>query len=320
LRRGGITLALRPRMRRPPAAALAALVAALLLVAACGPESPALRPAEPVADARAAGEPATPSSTRGGDGLPAVDEPVPRGPAELADTFARTRVALFAAVDRWRSEGDPARGLPPRDVARLALFHQRMVRRLARRPSLERAVLARLRGPVVPETRDLVRAPRELGQIRSVRRGPPPRIRIGASQPIERLRGHYQRAWRRFGVGPPLLAAVNFVETSFNELRNRSISGAQGPMQFIPATWTAYGMGGDIRDPRDAILGAANLLHANGAPARERRALFRYNPSARYVSAVSRYARRIRADERLLYVLYAWQVYVGGERRSSFGL
>jgi len=295
-------------MRRLPAAALAALLAALLL-AACGPESPALRPAEPV----------TPS-TRGPGGLPAVDAPIPRGPAALAETLSRTRADLLAAVGRWRDEGDPSRGLPPRDVARLALYHQRTVRLLAHRPSLERAVLARLRGPVVAETRDLVRAPRELGLIRSVRRGPPPRIRVGPSEPVDRLRGHYRRAWRRFGVGPPLLAAVNFVESSFGELRNRSISGAQGPMQFIPATWAAYGMGGDIRDPRDAILGAANLLRANGAPARERRALFRYNPSMRYVSAVSRYARRIRADERLLYVLYAWQVYVGGERRSSFGL
>jgi membrane-bound lytic murein transglycosylase B len=33
----------------------------------------------------------------------------------------------------------------------------------------------------------------------------------------------------------------------------------------MPATWRAYGLGGDIQDPRDAILGAANYLRANGA-------------------------------------------------------
>ena len=30
-------------------------------------------------------------------------------------------------------------------------------------------------------------------------------------------------------------------------------------MQFLPSTWDAYGLGGDIHDPHDAILGAANL-------------------------------------------------------------
>jgi membrane-bound lytic murein transglycosylase B len=113
---------------------------------------------------------------------------------------------------------------------------------------------------------------------------------------------------------------VNFVESAFGKLRNESISGARGPMQFMPATWAAYGLGGDVEDPRDAILGAANHLHANGAPGDERRALYRYNPSDDYVRAVSRYARRLRADPDLLYALYAWQVHVGGERRTSFGL
>ena len=44
-------------------------------------------------------------------------------------------------------------------------------------------------------------------------------------------------------------------------------AGAQGPMAvLIPATWRAYGMGGDVRDPRDAIMGAADYLRASGAP------------------------------------------------------
>jgi len=81
-------------------------------------------------------------------------------------------------------------------------------------------------------------------------------------------------------------------------------------MQFIPATWRAYGLGGNVRDPRDAILGAANYLHANGAPANNRRALYRYNPSSLYVDAVLRYAKRIRADRRAFYVYYARQVFV----------
>ena len=96
----------------------------------------------------------------------------------------------------------------------------------------------------------------------------------------------YLEAERRFGVAWQVLAAVNFVESAFGRLRNASTAGAQGPMQFLPSTWRAYGLGGDIDDPRDAILGAANYLHASGAPRDYRRALFAYNHSPAYVDAV----------------------------------
>jgi membrane-bound lytic murein transglycosylase B len=88
-------------------------------------------------------------------------------------------------------------------------------------------------------------------------------------------------------------------------------------MQFMPATWRAYGLGGDVEDPRDAILGAANYLRANGAPDDEGRALLRYNPSRHYVSAIRRYARLIRSDERAFYILYSRAVYIGGRRRTG---
>ena len=87
----------------------------------------------------------------------------------------------------------------------------------------------------------------------------------GPAEPARALRRYYRRADRRFGVSWQVLAAVNFVESAFGRLRNESTAGAQGPMQFIPSTWRAYGMGGDIHDPHDAILGAANYLHASGA-------------------------------------------------------
>ncbi len=271
---------------------------------------------------RAPGPPPAPAPPSAAAALPAPGAPRPREPAALAARLTEARAQVAAAVRRRRAEGDPSRGGAPRDVARWALLHQRIVRRLARSPRLERRTLARVRDrALAAETRDLAAAPRELGQIVSVRRpGPPPRVRTGPSAPVDVLRAHYRRAWRRFGVGPPLLAAVNFVESAFGKLRNESISGARGPMQFMPATWAEYGLGGDVRDPRDAILGAANLLHANGAPGDERRALYRYNPSADYVRAVSRYARRFRADPDLVHVLHAWQVYVGDERRTSYGL
>ena len=93
-------------------------------------------------------------------------------------------------------------------------------------------------------------------------------------------------------------------------MRNNGTAGAQGPMQFIPATWAAYGMGGDIQDPHDAILGAANYLHANGAPGDYRSALYHSTPSSLYVDAVLAYAGRIRRDTRNFFSYYPWQVFV----------
>jgi membrane-bound lytic murein transglycosylase B len=253
-------------------------------------------------------------------GAPDPDAALPSGAADLASELVRTREALYAAIDEWRSTGDPGRGGPPAAVAAPAVIEQRIYRRLGRRPSLARGVLRALPSSLRGEARDNVLARSELSKIVSVRNGPPPRIAIGRAAPADLLRSHYRRAWRRFGVGPPLLAAVNFVESGFGRLRNRSVSGARGPMQFMPATWAAYGLGGDISDPRDAILGAANYLRANGAPGDEARALHHYNPSLHYVRAISAYARRIRADWRRFYAYYAWAVFVREERRTGPGL
>jgi membrane-bound lytic murein transglycosylase B len=295
------------RHRKPLAVAVAA--AALIALALAGAVLVAVRE----------GDPPPPSPTPGGTTAapPAPDAPLPRDSGELADALASTSIALGAAIDRWRTEGDPSRGGPPHDVARLALHQQRIYRLLGTRRALARATLARLPQTLRPVARDNVLARRELSRITSIHRGPPPRIRIGPADPADVLRRDYRTARRRFRVGPALLAAVNFVESAFGRLRNRSVSGARGPMQFIPATWQAYGLGGDVNDPHDAILGAANYLHASGAPRHERRALFHYNPSRQYVSAISRYARRIRADWRAFYAYYAWQVYVGDRRLTE---
>jgi len=283
----------------------------LALVAGCGG-------AEQRSAPRQAGSPsATPGATA--TATPGPDAPLPSGARALADELARERAALYEAIDQWRSGGDPARGAAPEAVQVHAIREQRIYRRLGRRPRLARAVLAALPARLRGEARDNVLARFELSHIRSVSVGPPPRIAIGRAEPADVLRAHYRRAWRRFRVGPPLLAAVNFVESGYGRLRNRSISGARGPMQFIPATWAAYGLGGDVGDPRDAILGAANYLHANGAPGDETRALHHYNPSRAYVRAISAYARRIRADWRRFYAYYAWAVYVSDRRRTGPG-
>jgi membrane-bound lytic murein transglycosylase B len=239
---------------------------------------------------------------------PPPDAPVPREPRPLAARLAATTADLGAAIDRWRTAGDPTRGGPPEEVTLDALYQQRIYIVLSANARLAGAVLRRLPGRVARAARSEITARGELGRLSRPR--PRSAFRVGLAEPAGRLRRYYAEAQRRFGVSWRVLAAVNYVESAFNKLRNASSAGAQGPMQFLPSTWRAYGLGGDLRDPRDAILGAANYLHANGAPRSYRRALFRYNPSTLYVDAVLRYANAIRADARAYYAFYSRQVFV----------
>jgi len=179
---------------------------------------------------------------------------------------------------------------------------------LTQRRRLADAVLRRLPARVVRPLRNELFARRDLARLSTPR--PRTAFRTGPAEPASRLRAYYGEAQRRFHVAWYVLAAVNSVESAFDKLRNASTAGAQGPMQFIPATWRAYGLGGDVHDPHDAIIGAANYLHANGAPRDYARALFHYNPSRLYVDAVLRYARWIREDPRAYLVLYSRQVFV----------
>jgi len=233
---------------------------------------------------------------------------IPQQPAALAARLDSTLRDLNAAVDRWN--GLTAR--PPQDVILEALYEQRISILLSEKPPLATAVLGRVIG--ARQVRSDVIARRELRRLS--RPQPLNAFRTGPAAPAYRLRGFYTEAQRRFHVGWHLLAAVNYVESAFNKLRNSSTAGAQGPMQFLPATWRAYGLGGNVRDPHDAILGAANYLHANGAPRDYARALYRYNPSQLYVDAVLRYAAMMRTDPRAFYVLYSRQVFV----RTAHGL
>jgi membrane-bound lytic murein transglycosylase B len=302
-------------VRRLLAAALAAGAAAGVTVAMAqdGRDDPAPRAAAAGhgAAARAAGAVGAPASP---PGLPAPDAALPRDPGELAGALAATARRLRAALGRW----NPARAVP-RDVTRLALHHQRILRLMAARRGLGDAALARLPRDVRGEARDTVAGRRHLAAIpRSP--GRLPRVRVARAAPAAELRAHYALARRRFGVPWSVLAAVNFVESAFGRVRSASEAGARGPMHFLLSTWRAYGMGGDIDDPRDAILAAANLLRRSGAPQDLDRALFAYNHSTSYVRAIRRFARRMRLDERAYLTFYAWQVFArtpSGVRRLT---
>ena len=144
-----------------------------------------------------------------------------------------------------------------------------------------------------------------------------PPWRIVAPAPSDELLSYYKAAEAEVGVPWTILASIHFVETKLGRIRGTSTAGAQGPMQFLPSTWKAYGNGGDINSNRDAIFAAARLLKHNGAPARMDDALYSYNHSNRYVAAIKLYAEEMAKDTRAFRGYYQWQVYyrmVDGDR------
>ncbi len=124
--------------------------------------------------------------------------------------------------------------------------------------------------------------------------------------PLSDLRAYYLEAQRLYGVDASYLASINYIESNFGRVTGPSSANAQGPMQFLPSTWTEYGNGGNINDPHDSILAAARYLQHNGAPYNMRNAIWHYNLSYDYVDAVEAFARAYRADPGWLDRMYYW--------------
>ena len=249
---------------------------------------------------------------------PPADAPLPAGASATAQRLATTSQSLQAAVERWRTSESPR---PPRQLLLWALHQQRLYLSLGLAPpGFGEAVIRSLPPPLRANARDVLTARRALVRLTPPTKLPLSAFRTGPAEPADRLLAHYREAERRFGVPWHVLAAVNFVETAFGKVRSRSTAGAQGPMQFLPATWRAYGLGGDIDDPRESILAAANYLRASGAPRDLRRALYAYNHSTLYVDAVLAYSRVMRRELGAFYGFHAWQVFVrtpSGYRRIT---
>jgi hypothetical protein len=118
----------------------------------------------------------------------------------------------------------------------------------------------------------------------------------------------YEQAGQRYHLDWAILAGIGKVECDHGRDPDPSCTqegavnsaGAGGPMQFLASTWARYGKDGDGDgkadrwDPADAILGAANYLHASGAPGDYRRAIFAYNHAEWYVDEVESWAARYR--------------------------
>jgi hypothetical protein len=97
------------------------------------------------------------------------------------------------------------------------------------------------------------------------------------------------------GLSWTVLAAIGQVESGHGRDTSTSYAGAMGPMQFLPSTFTAYGIDAnhdgsiDIMDPADAIYAAARMLCADGAGAGGGAlagAIFDYNHAGWYVQMV----------------------------------
>lgn len=118
----------------------------------------------------------------------------------------------------------------------------------------------------------------------------------GTAGPPKNLIPIYIKAANQYDLGergPQILAAINKIETDFGRLNEvTSYAGAQGWMQFMPATWDMYGTDGDgdgeadPYNPKDAITSAARYLAAAGAPSDWYDAVWAYNHADWYVQDV----------------------------------
>jgi membrane-bound lytic murein transglycosylase B len=187
----------------------------------------------------------------------------------------------------------------------LARDRQLVIRTLAR-DAKKAAAVAKLD----PGERDDIDARRDLNRLSAES---PPQVggvSVGPALHAGTILSFYREAQQRFGIRWELLAAINFVESDFGRARTTAKADAQGPMQFEPATWRSYGMGGDVYSEHDAVLAAANLLAANGGRTNERAALMHYNLSPLYWDAVLHLAHRMAVVPTAFREYYAWQLSV----------
>ena len=109
----------------------------------------------------------------------------------------------------------------------------------------------------------------------------------------------YVAAANRYKIPWELLAGIGMAETRHGRNNATSSAGAQGLMQFMPATFRAYGVDGNgdgkkqIRTDADSIYSAANYLVHSGVKKGKQgviKALWAYNRSISYRNDVLYYA------------------------------
>lgn len=221
-------------------------------------------------------------------------------PTQLADQVAAAEAGLQVA------------GATPVELADWGHLHQVAIRKLGYEPGWDTEFFDAL----PPEYRDRtmlhLAARRALIDLSSGYSAADfiPAWQIIEPEPADALLGYYQEAEAATGIEWEYLAAINLIETGMGRIRGLSSAGAQGPMQFLPTTWAEAGIGeGDIDDPRDAINAAARYLVRRGGPSDMAGALWGYNNSDDYVTAVLSYAELLRQDPAAYAAIYNWEIY-----------
>jgi Transglycosylase SLT domain len=239
---------------------------------------------------------------------PVLASRLPGGrPRAAADPHSLAR-QLAAAENAVRD-----RATPPEVVAAAGRLAQLGYLALVDHPEWDATVLAEVPGSLRDPIGHNAAAARELHAMATRLPTTVPAWQIVEPLGVTQLRTCYAEAQQRFGVPWFVLAAVHLVESRMGRIVGHSSADAQGPMQFLPSTWARYGLGGDVWNNHDAILGAANYLAANGAAdgtdAGLDKALYHYNNDSRYVRAVRHYGGVMQADERAFLGYHAWQVH-----------
>ncbi|WP_308204952.1 lytic transglycosylase domain-containing protein [Mycobacterium barrassiae] len=217
-------------------------------------------------------------------------------PAQLADDLVADEEAL-----RNPSTPEPA-------LTSAARRQQAAYRAIGRSPEWDPIIRPRIPAWLTA-TYDLnVDARRQLYPLTEVK-DTVPAWRIVAPAPADVLLANYREAEAATGVPWNYLAAIHLIETRFGSIEGTSTAGAQGPMQFLPSTFEAYGDGGDIHSLRDSIMAAGRYLAANNFAGNRDNAIFRYNNSDLYVRAVNDYAEVMAADPAAFGAYYRWDVY-----------
>lgn len=245
-----------------------------------------------------------PSSAPVAEAAPAPAPPQPAQPRLAADP---ARLAEDLVADE-RALRDPS---SPEDVLRAAARRQQAAyRAIGRHPEWDAVTRPRIPPALLTVFDRNVSARRALDALlQGEAKDTLPAWRIEPPRPASELLGYYREAEAASGVGWSYLAAVNLIETRLGSIVGTSTAGAQGPMQFLPSTFAAYGDGGDIYAPRDSILAAGRHLAANGFAADPAAALFRYNNSDDYVRGVTEYAEVLAADPAAFNGYHRWEVY-----------
>ena len=276
-----------------------AVPAALIFAVSCGHDAPPAPSTPPIAAPTSAAPPSpTPTVTLLDDAAPVGAQPrLSPDPVQLADD-------LVADEQTLRDPSTPEAGL--REAARR---QQAAYRAIGYHPEWDSVTRPRIPAPLL-EVYDLnVDARRKLTSMAEIR-DTIPAWRVVAPAPADELLGYYREAEAASGVGWNYLAAINLIETRLGSVVGPSSAGAQGPMQFLPSTFAAYGEGSDIYSPRDSIMAAGRYLAANNFAANHDGALYRYNNSSQYVQAVNDYAAVLAADPAAFTGFYRWEVYL----------